>query len=98
MDTLMKLVLAALEWSYEAKAADVQEKWLEQAAELHVLLSSTSTSTKRCSKGMAAGSAATNSVKATSSNCCKKCAHAGAKALVDDLRADLHAQIAGKLC
>jgi len=37
MDTLMKLVLAALEWSYEAKATDVQEKWLEQAAELLVL-------------------------------------------------------------
>jgi hypothetical protein len=37
MDNLMKLVLAALEWSYEAKAADVQEKWLEQAAELLVL-------------------------------------------------------------
>jgi hypothetical protein len=37
MDNLMKLVLAALEWSYEAKAIDVQEKWLEQAAELLVL-------------------------------------------------------------
>jgi hypothetical protein len=37
MDTLMKLVLAALQWSYEAKATDVQEKWLEQAAELLVL-------------------------------------------------------------
>src|SRR5947208_7309081 len=37
MDTLMKLVLAALERSYEAKATDVQEKWLEQAAELLVL-------------------------------------------------------------
>jgi hypothetical protein len=37
MDNLMKLVLAALEWSYEAKATDVQEKWLEQAAELLVL-------------------------------------------------------------
>lgn len=37
MDNLMKLVLAALERSYEAKAIDVQEKWLEQAAELLVL-------------------------------------------------------------
>jgi hypothetical protein len=37
MDNLMKLVLAALEWSYEAKATDVQEKWLERAAELLVL-------------------------------------------------------------
>ena len=37
MDHLMKLVLAALQWSYEAKATDVQEKWLEQAAELLVL-------------------------------------------------------------
>ena len=37
MDNLMKLVLAALEWSYEVKATDVQEKWLEQAAELLVL-------------------------------------------------------------
>ncbi|GHO50529.1 hypothetical protein KSX_86920 [Ktedonospora formicarum] len=33
----MKLVLAALEKSYEAKGTDVQEKWLEQAAELLVL-------------------------------------------------------------
>ncbi len=37
MDNLMKLVLAALEWSYEAKAPDVQVEWLEQAAELLVL-------------------------------------------------------------
>jgi hypothetical protein len=37
MDNLMKLVLAALEWSYEAKATDVQEEWLELAAELLVL-------------------------------------------------------------
>jgi hypothetical protein len=37
MDHLMKLVVAALHWSYEAKATDVQEKWLEQAAELLVL-------------------------------------------------------------
>ena len=37
MDNLMKLVLAALEWSYEAKSTDVQEKWLEQAAELLAL-------------------------------------------------------------
>ena len=37
MDTLMKRVLAALQWSYEAKATDVQEKWLEQAAKLLVL-------------------------------------------------------------
>jgi AAA domain len=37
MDNLMKLVLAALEWSYEAKAPDVQAEWLEQAAELLVL-------------------------------------------------------------
>jgi len=37
MDNLMKLVLAALEWSYEAKATDVQAEWLEQAAELLVL-------------------------------------------------------------
>jgi hypothetical protein len=33
----MKLVIAALEWSYEAKATDVQAKWLEHAAELLVL-------------------------------------------------------------
>ena len=33
----MKLVIAALEWSYEAKALDVQVTWLEQAAELLVL-------------------------------------------------------------
>lgn len=33
----MKLVIPALEWSYEAKAPDVQAKWLEQAAELLVL-------------------------------------------------------------
>jgi hypothetical protein len=32
-----KLVIAALEWSYEAKATDVQAEWLEQAAELLVL-------------------------------------------------------------
>jgi hypothetical protein len=37
MDNLMKLVIAALEWSYEAKATDVQVKWLERAAELLVL-------------------------------------------------------------
>ncbi len=37
MDNLMKLVLAALEWSYEAKAPDVQVEWLERAAELLVL-------------------------------------------------------------
>ena len=37
MDNLMKLVIAALEWSYEAKATDVQAKWLECAAELLVL-------------------------------------------------------------
>jgi hypothetical protein len=33
----VSFVLAALQWSYEAKATDVQEKWLEQAAELLVL-------------------------------------------------------------
>jgi hypothetical protein len=37
MDNLMKLVIAALEWSYEAKSTDVQAKWLERAAELLVL-------------------------------------------------------------
>src|SRR5438105_849679 len=37
MDNLMKLVIEALEWSYEAKATDVQAKWLERAAELLVL-------------------------------------------------------------
>ncbi len=37
MDNLMKLVIAALEWSYEAKATDVQAKRLERAAELLVL-------------------------------------------------------------
>jgi 4-hydroxy-3-methylbut-2-en-1-yl diphosphate synthase IspG/GcpE len=37
MDNLMKLVIAALEWSYEAKAPDVQVEWLERAAELLVL-------------------------------------------------------------
>jgi hypothetical protein len=37
MDNLMKLVLAALQWSYEAKALDVQVEWLELAAELLVL-------------------------------------------------------------
>ena len=30
----MKLVLAALEWSYEAKATDVQVEYLERAAAL----------------------------------------------------------------
>ena len=33
----MKLVLAALEWSYEAKATDVQVAYLERAAALLVL-------------------------------------------------------------
>ncbi|MBV8940085.1 MAG: hypothetical protein JO089_09655 [Alphaproteobacteria bacterium] len=37
MDNLMKLVIAALEWSYEAKAPDVQVRWLERAAEWLVL-------------------------------------------------------------
>jgi AAA domain len=37
MDNLMKLVIASLEWSYEAKASDVQVECLEQAAELLVL-------------------------------------------------------------
>ncbi len=37
MDNLMKLVIAALEWSYEAKATNVQAVWLERAAELLVL-------------------------------------------------------------
>jgi len=37
MDNLMKLVVAALEWSYEAKAPDVRVEWLERAAELLVL-------------------------------------------------------------
>jgi hypothetical protein len=37
MDNLMKLVIAALQWSYEAKATDVQDEWLERAAELLVL-------------------------------------------------------------
>jgi hypothetical protein len=37
MDNLMKLVIAALEWSYEAKATDVRAEWLERAAELLVL-------------------------------------------------------------
>src|SRR5260370_1092060 len=37
MDNLMKLVIAALEWSHEAKATDVQAKWLERAADLLVL-------------------------------------------------------------
>ena len=37
MDNLMKLVLAALEWSYEAKATDVQVEDLERAAALLVL-------------------------------------------------------------
>src|SRR5712692_5171092 len=37
MDNLMKLVLAALEWSYEAEATDVQVEYLEQASELLVL-------------------------------------------------------------
>ena len=42
MDNLMKLVIASLEWSYEAKAPDVQVKWLERAAELLVLRHDTS--------------------------------------------------------
>jgi hypothetical protein len=37
MDNLMKLVIAALEWSYEAKATDVRAEWLERVAELLVL-------------------------------------------------------------
>src|SRR5437763_11780693 len=37
MDNLMKLVIAALEWSYEAKAPNVRAEWLERAAELLVL-------------------------------------------------------------
>ena len=37
MDNLMKLVIAALEWSYVAKATDVRAEWLERAAELLVL-------------------------------------------------------------
>jgi hypothetical protein len=37
MDNLMKGVLAALEWSYEAKATDVRAEWLERASELLVL-------------------------------------------------------------
>jgi hypothetical protein len=37
MDNLMKLVIAALEWSYEAKATDIQAEWLERAAELLIL-------------------------------------------------------------
>jgi hypothetical protein len=37
MDNLMKLVIAALEWSYEAKATDVQAETLEKAAQLLVL-------------------------------------------------------------
>ncbi len=37
MDNVMRLVIAALEWSYEAKAPDVQVKWLERAAEWLVL-------------------------------------------------------------
>ncbi|MBV9689189.1 MAG: ATP-binding protein [Ktedonobacteraceae bacterium] len=37
MDNLMKLVIAALEWSYEAKATDVQVSFLERAAEWLVL-------------------------------------------------------------
>src|SRR5258708_17782630 len=37
MDNLMKLVIAALEWSYEAKATNVQAVWLGRAAELLVL-------------------------------------------------------------
>jgi hypothetical protein len=37
MDNVMKLVIAALEWSYEAKAPDVQVKWLERVAEWLVL-------------------------------------------------------------
>ncbi len=37
MDNLMKLVIAALEWSYEAKAPDVLAETLEKAAQLLVL-------------------------------------------------------------
>jgi hypothetical protein len=37
MDNLMKLVIASLERSYEAKAPDVRVEWLERAAELLVL-------------------------------------------------------------
>lgn len=37
MDNLMKLVTTALEWTYEAGLADVQEETLEQAAELLML-------------------------------------------------------------
>jgi hypothetical protein len=37
MDYLMKLVTTALEWSYEAKASDVQAEMLEKAASLLVL-------------------------------------------------------------
>jgi hypothetical protein len=37
MDNLMKLVTAALEWSYEAKATNVRAERLERAAELLVL-------------------------------------------------------------
>jgi hypothetical protein len=37
MDNLMKLVTTALEWSYEAKAADVLVEMLEKAASLLVL-------------------------------------------------------------
>lgn len=37
MDNLMKLVIAALEWSYEAKATDVHVSFLERAAEWLVL-------------------------------------------------------------
>ena len=37
MDNLMKLVIAALEWSYEAKATDIQAETLEKAAQLLVL-------------------------------------------------------------
>ena len=37
MDNLMRLVIPALEWSYEAKAPDVQASFLERAAEWLVL-------------------------------------------------------------
>src|SRR2546428_9668510 len=37
MDNLMKLVIAALEWSYSAGDTEVGAKWLKSAAELLVL-------------------------------------------------------------
>jgi hypothetical protein len=37
MDNLMKLVTAALEWSYLAGETDVRAEWLKSAAELLVL-------------------------------------------------------------